>query len=306
MNQEKNNYPKVFIIVLQYNHSEETFKCLDSLQQITYPDFKVIVVDNASDAKHANSTRLYIKQDFEGKRDFLFISNDNNLGYAGGNNTGIKYAMENNADYVLILNNDTTVDPDFLNAMVKIAESDKSIGIVQSVIAEEGDKVYAGGPISWLNPYGQHSTLEPGNHIIESGYYAIGASMLIKRELIEDIGPMDDIYFLYREDIEYNLRARSKGWTIAIAKRSLIFHEMSVSAGSLGNAKIMYYNYRNMLLLAEQYAPWYIKFLLPLWVFFTILKQQLKMFIGRNTEISRMIITALKDYKKRQFGQKIF
>ena len=117
--------PKVSIIILNWNGLNDTVECLESLDKVTYPDYQVIVVDNGSTGGDARTLR-------ERFGDYVhIIENDKNYGYTGGVNIGIKYALNNlAADYILLLNNDTIVDPEFLTKMVELAESDNSIGIV--------------------------------------------------------------------------------------------------------------------------------------------------------------------------------
>ena len=297
------SYPKVFIIVLQYNHSEETLKCLDSLRELTYPNYRVITVDNASEAKHANRTRLYIEQYFGQRQQFVFIGNAENLGYGAGNNTGIEYALKNNADCVLILNNDTTVEPNLIEKLILTAQSDDRIGIVQAAINENGTVIYAGGPVQWFNPYGLHSSQKSDSAVLPPSYYAIGAAMLITKEVIEKLGAIDEKYFLYYEDADYSFRVHKAGYKIAVTKDSLVRHNVSASTVSMGLPLRLYYNYRNMLRFANKYAPFHIRLILPIWVFFTILKQRIKLLIGKQPEKSRAILKALYDYRHRNFGK---
>src|SRR4030042_2187559 len=134
--------PKVSIIILNWNGLEDTIECLNSLKKITYPNYKVILVDNGSKGNDARVLR-------EKFGDYIhLIENDRNYGYAKGVNIGIRYALANSAsEYILLLNNDTVVAPDFLNQLVKLAESDSSVGIV-------GPKTYYYGSSSRLESIG--------------------------------------------------------------------------------------------------------------------------------------------------------
>src|SRR3989338_2686668 len=126
--------PFVFIIILQYNNSQDTLKCLESLKELDYPNYQVVVVDNASQEAEVNNVKKFIESQPPkpnlliyqniNRFDVVLLENKENLGYAGGNNVGIEYALENGADYVFILNNYTTVGPDTLKKLVETAESD--------------------------------------------------------------------------------------------------------------------------------------------------------------------------------------
>ena len=122
--------PKVSIIILNWNSLDDTVHCLESLEKITYPNYDIIVVDNGSKGNDAE----ILREKFKGY--IHIIENDKNYGFPEGCNIGMRYALKNSApDYILLLNNDTTVAPDFLAEMVKIAESDPLIGIA-------GPKIY--------------------------------------------------------------------------------------------------------------------------------------------------------------------
>jgi len=119
--------PLVFIIVLNWNGKDDTLECLGSLQQLDYPNFETVVVDNGS----TDGSEDVIRSAFPSVN---FIQTGRNLGYAGGNNVGIKHALSHGADYVWLLNNDTTVDPNALTALVETAQADPKIAVVGSKI----------------------------------------------------------------------------------------------------------------------------------------------------------------------------
>ena len=187
------NYPKVSIIILNWNGLEDTIECLESLKKITYPNYEVIVVDNGSKGNDAQMLQ-------ERFGDYIhLIQNDRNYGFAEGNNIGIRYALDNSApDYLLLLNNDTVAAPDFLTELIKTAETDANIGIV-------GPKIYyydlvgkdnviwsAGGKISWwhLNVF-YHIGLRDGDlpkyQSIASVDWLTGSAMMFKRQIIENL-----------------------------------------------------------------------------------------------------------------------
>jgi len=150
--------PKVFIIILNWNGWSDTKECLESLEKVTYDNFEVILIDNASSEKfsiyNSQFTNLLITP----------IFNKENLGFAGGNNQGIKIALERGADYTLLLNNDTTVEPNFLTELVDAAENNKEFGIVGPIIHDykNREKIqFAGGKINWSKTRGTHQIVMP-------------------------------------------------------------------------------------------------------------------------------------------------
>src|SRR3989344_1501737 len=314
--------PSVFIIVLQYNNSQGTLRCLESLKELDYPNHQVVIVDNASQEAEINNIRQYLKskglqgsplETFESKGRPWIIENKENLGYAGGNNVGIEYALENGADYVFILNNDTTVGPDTLKKLVETAESDSKIGIVGPAI-KEGEKTAYFGKISWLKTELTHSHIPPaeiqGHPVnraplyLTSKEYIIGAAMLVKKEVLEKIEGFDEIYFLYFEDADFSIRARLAGYKLKVAPEAVINHKVSASTKHLGSPLILRYHMRNALIFNSLNAPWTIKPFLIFWAGYIVLKNLVKMFIMPSKVASAdAIIEGVLDFYKNRFGK---
>jgi len=243
---------RVFIIVLHYKNWKDTNECLKSLEKLDYDNCKIIVIDN----------------------------DKNNPGFAGGMNIGIKKALKQKADYVLLLNNDVIVSPNFLKELVKAGEKDKKIGILGPI----------GGKINWL--------YTKGIHVTRNNDYITGACMLVKREVVEKIGLMHEKYFLYYEDVEWCLRARKIGFKCVMVPESKIYHKVSQST-SEESFSYIYYHFRNGLLLAKRNAPFFIK-LLAYFVSFLIYAKQL---IKSPSKWTKGIKTGIKDFYKGRFGK---
>ena len=222
------NVKSVWVIVLNWNNWKLTNECLASLQRLDYDDFRVLVLDNGSTDGSAGRIR-------ERFPEVEIIELGANLGFAQGNNAGIRVALDRRADYVWLLNNDTTVDPRALRAMVERAEADPKIGAVGSAIyyATERERLWAwgGGYVNFL--LGQPQTfLRPVAD--ERIQYLAGASMLLRRSALESVGLLDEGFFLYWEDAEYCFRIRRAGWRLAVAGDSKVWHEVSATAGKKG------------------------------------------------------------------------
>ncbi len=307
---DQNNLPKVSIIILNWNGWQDTLECLDSLKKITYPNYEVIIIDNSSTNESVEKLKAQSeKLKVEGKS-YKFIENKENFGFAGGNNPGIKYAIENKADYVLLLNNDTIVDSGFLEKLVKAGESDRNFGIIGPKIYYETDKNriwFGGGYFSWLGG-GRHLEFDkidnkPLDETIKEVDFITGCCLLIKREVIEKIGLMNESFFLYYEDTEWSLRARKYGYKVIYAPASRIWHKVSRSVKPKTNPAVHYYHIRNALLLSKLHASKIIIGFIYIWSFFKYFKQIVKIiFFPEKKEIAKMIMRGIKDFYSGKFG----
>lgn len=263
----------VSIILINYNSSEDTVECLESLVQIKTPNCKytIIVVDNASKDVFELPASLE-------KSNIEVVRSDANKGFTGGNNLGIYYGIEKyNSDYVLLLNNDTTVDADFLKELVKTAESDPRIGMVGSKIyfskgreyhtnsyekAELGKVLwYAGGSIDWNHLAAFHrgvDEVDRGQFDTQTeSDFATGCSVLVKREILEKVGTFDKRFFLYLEDVDWSVRVTKAGYKVAFCPNSLVWHKNAGSSGGSGSKMQEYYQTRNRFLFTFKHGTWH-------------------------------------------------
>lgn len=295
--------PSVFIVILQYNNVQDTICCLNSVKNLAYPNFKAIVIDNASAETEKNVLREYVKNELESLGKISLVVNSQNLGYAGGNNVGIKYALSQGADYVLILNNDTTVKPNLLEKLVQVTEEEKAVGIVGPAIKEPGRTVYF-GKISWLKPELFHSTQPPKSNYLKTKEYTIGAAMLIKKEVLEKIEGFDEVFFLYFEDADFSWRAQQAGFKLRVVPEAVVHHQVSRSTTQLGSPLILRYHMRNALLFNSFNAPWSIRPFLIFWAGYVVIKNIVKMFIWPVKEpAADAIIEGVLDFYKNRFGK---
>jgi len=308
---------KVFIIIVNWNNWPDTLECLESLKNIDYPDYRIIVVDNGSTDGSAEKIKEYIKDIvpcFRQPADFIPVRC--NRGFAAGNNPGIDFALKNKADYVLLLNNDTTVDKDFLKRLAEAGEDNKKAGILGSSIYfySQPDKIwFLGGKFNWLKTRWTkgrgHLGLDfPVNELFKEKNQKVnfitGCCMLIKREAVEKIGNLDERFFLYYEDVDYCLRARKAGFDCLVVPSAKIWHKISSSVSGLGSPKILRYHYRNVMLLTEKNAPVLIRWLRHLWAGLIASKQIFKiLFFPSKREASQAIVKGIGNYYKRRFGK---
>jgi len=268
----------VVISLLNFNGKKNTLNCLKSLQNVRRDNFEltIVVVDNAS------KEEFDLKGGTIGDIHLVVVRNEKNLGFSGGHNVAIQYALENGADYVLILNNDTYVDKNFLEELLRVGEKDNEIGILIPKIyfapgfeyyrarysKEETGKVfwYAGGEMDWGNVIGRHKgvdEIDKGQFDkIELTDFATGCCMMVKRKVFEKVGMFDGKYFLYYEDNDLNIRAKKEGLKIVYVPKSVIWHKNAGSVGGSGSELQDYYITRNRLIFGMRYAPIRAKFAL--------------------------------------------
>jgi hypothetical protein len=238
-------YPVVTIITINYNQLQLTCQLLDSLRKVTYPALEVIVVDNHS---AIDPTEVISEKYPEVK---LLVSNEN-LGFAGGNNLGIQASK---GDYLLFLNNDTEVDPEFLEPLVALFESNPAAGAASSkILYHNSDEMiqYAGSTridpftgrskrIGWMEKdLGQHNVQRETD-------LAHGAAMMVPRRVIDKVGMMPEFFFLYYEEVDWCESIKKGGYKIYFVPDSKVYHKESMSIGK-GSTLKTYYMTRNRLL----------------------------------------------------------
>ncbi|MFH1181023.1 MAG: glycosyltransferase family 2 protein [bacterium] len=243
--------PKVSIVILNWNNYKDTKECLESLEKITYPNFELVVVDNGSSD---NSTKNIQKEFLR----HIFIYNNDNLGYAGGINAGIRRAFDNGADYIFTMNNDMLADKSFLEPLIEVMEKDEKIGLAgpATYCYPAKEKLYTAGEMIKYWKGGVRQIGLPKD-VVEVD--CLGGCFLIKREVIEKIGYFYEPYFLDFEETEYCLRAARAGFKIVSHPKSKIWHKVSLTLNKIP-ASSAYYYYRNKLLFVKRNAPFYIKY----------------------------------------------
>jgi hypothetical protein len=250
--------PKVTIVVLNWNAWEVTCDCIQSLWQIEYPNFETVLVDNGS----TNDSVEKLASRFP---DLPIIVNRANLGFAGGNNVGIRYALQHGAEYVLLLNNDTVVEKSFLGEMVRLAESDSRIGLLSPKIfySDPPDRIwYAGGEFNFWRGMATHPGMrrreDAPNSSTRDCTFATGCALLMNAQLIRDIGDLDESFFMVCEDTDLSIRALRAGFRIVYVDSAIVWHNESYTVRHTAGKWLRdYYNVRNTLLLARKHARFY-------------------------------------------------
>jgi len=234
----------VYIILLNYKGYRDTIECLESLTDLHYANYTVVVCDNAS----PDGSEQYIRAWAEENRKRLpikFLQTGANLGFAGGNNVGIRYALDHRAEYIWLLNNDTIVEADALAFMIDKMEANDRLGICGSRLMSYHHRDEIVGLAGWNCP-----VTSAGGHILKTEdmsrfTYVIGASMLFRREVFENVGLLQDDYFLYYEELDIAERIRGK-YEMDVALDSVVYHKEGASIGNQ-TAFSEFYSLKNCL-----------------------------------------------------------
>ncbi len=247
--------PSVAVLVLNWNGIDDTMECLESLLRVDYPRMEIIVVDNGSTV----SPRARIAAAFP---TVTILETGINKGFSGGNNDGLRYAMDQGHDYAFVLNNDTTVDPAVLREAVAVAESDTRIGVVGVKILayDQPDRIWvAYGEVT----YRQSLVRLIGFYSFDDGRFDTqrdvewvpGTAMLLRRKALQEVGLFDDDFFAYHEDVDWCVRARNLGYRVVFAPKPIIHHKVSRSSGGKGYVTPrQYLASRNMVLFVRKHA----------------------------------------------------
>lgn len=241
--------PSIAIILVNWNGYEDTLQCLHSLQKVNYKNFTPLIVDNGS----IDASVSILQKAFP---EIKLIQTKENLGFAGGNNVGIKWAYEQGFDYIFLLNNDTIVDEDILTAFVSAAKNKPKAGILGAQILRFDDpKIidHLGG--FWDEKKADFSSFHTGESYLQSYEmknvdYVCGCAFFIKKEVIQKIGYLDPRFFLIWEESDYCYKAKRNGFEIWTAPKAKLWHKISASFVG-GKPHTNYYWWRNRLLWIE-------------------------------------------------------
>lgn len=296
---------KISVVTINFNTAHETKEFLASVKKIKTTDFIVeaIVVDNGS--------KDVLTLTKEEKKGVTLIRSEVNTGFTGGNNIGLREALKRNADFVLVINNDTLLDTRLITNLLSVLESNPKIGVtVPKIYFAKGHEFhkdryrkdqlgkvfwYAGGFTDWAHVNGIHrgvDEVDQGQYENpESITFATGCCMLIKREVLGKVGLFDEKYFLYYEDADFTQRVLKAGYKIYYVPSAVLIHINAGSSGGAGSALQDYFMTRNQMLFGMAYAPIRTKI--------ALLRQSIRLlFNGRPNQKK-----AIHDYYVGKFGK---
>ena len=284
-------YPKVYIIILNYNSGNETMECIRSIKNITYPNYKIVMVDNHSN----DSSRTTISENFPEE---TLISCDENRGYAAGNNIGIKYALEAGAEYICLLNSDVIVERDFLEPLIETLVSDSKIGMVGPCICDyyHRDIIQAmGANINLCTglAMGKYKG-KMFNEIKEESLkvdYLGGACFIFKKSVVDKIGLIPENYFLFYEETEFCLKAERAGFSLFCLPSSRVYHKRSATISKFKGLSYFFLN-KNRIVFMRRNANFIQKLIFTVYI---IIETFGRMLIrGESSKLFKIYITGLK------------
>jgi hypothetical protein len=297
-----NMNPKIGIIIVNYNGEKYTNDCIKSVLKSSYQNYLVIVVDNASTD---NSVKLL--EEFNNK--IVIIKNNENLGFSGANNIGIKYALENECEYVLLLNNDTEIDKDLIKNMVDSSMKNNNAIISPKIYYyNEPNKIWsAGGGLNWKKGLSFHY----GQNEIDKGQYdqqkeidfATGCCILIHKSIFDKIGFLAEEYFLYFEDTDFCVRAKRAGIEILYEPSAKLWHKVSSTTGGEESLITLYYGNRNRLYFNDKFNKKN-KFYYLTYFYITRLIKFIMWLLKGQKDKTVIILRAFRDYKEGKMGIK--
>lgn len=300
-------FPKVHIVILNWNGWQDTIECVESCLRLRYDSYEIVIVDNAS----SDGSERILRDKFP---QVTIAQTGDNLGYSGGNNVGIRYALAHGAEYVWLLNNDTKVDPAALEEMVRIAKVDTTVGMV-------GPKILLYSRPGHLNCIGSTINLRTGQPSLiglgeeDDGRFddvremdtLSGCSLLVRKEVIDTVGLMDERFFLFYEETDWILRAKRAGFKMMYVPGARIWHKVSASVGGHQSPLMLYYMMRNNPLLMRNNvsAPAFVVFI-AIFLCFVVPKKIINvLLLNRDRRYQKMtaILRGVRDFFCGRFGR---
>ncbi|MHA7130734.1 glycosyltransferase family 2 protein [Algoriphagus namhaensis] len=248
--------PRTAIVLVNWNGFDHSLKCLESLSKVNYESFKIFLVDNGSEEKEGKKLEELFPK-------IHLIENAKNLGFTGGNNIGINLALKEGFEQILLLNNDTEVEPNFLAELSRFSREHPECGAVQPIIhsMENRSKVWSAGG-KWNFLFSRAITLNNSkNSYPEKIDWITGCAILVRADVIKKVGLLDDAFFAYFEDVDWSLRMKKAGYSLGFCSHSIVYHEAGASSkdnskeGTL-SSRVFYLHSRNQFFLIRKHSSW--------------------------------------------------
>ena len=242
------------IVVLNWNGIQDTLLCLDSLLQQTYDDYHIVVVDNGSNMNDVRQLEDYQKQNTD---IISVIYNKKNLGFAGGVNTGIRWALKNSYSHIALFNNDALAKKEWLSSLMTAIKANKTGIATGLLLHQDGKTIDSSG--DWYSKWGLPFPRNRGDHTVfasKDGFVfgASGGATLYKSELFNDIGLFDEDFFAYYEDVDISFRAQLAGWKVAYTSTAVAYHKQGATSSKIPGFTV-YQTFKNLPWLFIKNVP---------------------------------------------------
>jgi len=285
--------PLLFAITLNWNCCQDTIECLASMDRLDYPNLRLLLVDNGS----TDGTVHAVTQKFPNVQ---IIVNQQNLGFAGGFNVGLRYALSENAEHILILNNDTEIDSMALRHMLKEARND--VGMIAPKIYYHADshRIWSVGgdiqPLTIEKTNDAHGQLDVGqwDTTIEREFFT-GCVLLLSRQLLTKVGLFDEQFFMYYEDSDLSLRARRANFKLLLVPQAHVWHKVAVSSGGTDSPNERYWMARSSILFFYKHVSGWRWFIVIPYRIGSGVKTILRLLWGRQYTAAKAYIRGLYD-----------
>jgi len=350
--QESKAWPKVAIIVLNWNGWRDTIECLESLQRLTYPNYQIIVVDNGSTDDSVEKIKAWARGDipviskffdydssikpvqwieydrtiaerggtpeeevrikqYPSNRRIILIKTGENSGYAGGNNVGINYALKTGSRYIFLLNNDTVVHPQVLDSTIEILENNNHIGAISPKILWHNDPTriwYAGAKFKlWRGDIQHIGMLQPDGPKfsgVQTTEHVTGCALIARRELFEEVGLLNEDYFLIHEDCDWSLQVKKRtSFVLAVNLDARIWHKAGgISASGRIKPISAYFSNKHRLLLVFRHGSFLEKLFFSI---FYVCSRPIKftyLILKSRKDLVRAELEAVFDFLQNRYG----
>lgn len=258
MNPKDHSLPAVVAVVLNYNGMKFLPQCLDDLHSQDYANIRVILSDNGSTDESLTWVRAHYP-------DVCIIENNSNLGWAAGNNAGIRQALAWKADWVWVINYDVAIDDSCVSRLVEYGKAKPNVGLLAPLIHyfEPRHEVwFSGGKVDPSIFYTWHCrSLNEFQALPQANRFITGCAMMVRRQVFERIGLIDERFFMYLEDVDFSLRATAAGYSLAVVEDAGFYHKAhfggSGSGQDMGSPFMRYHQFRSKLLFWRKHAGWW-------------------------------------------------
>ena len=297
------NLEKIAIILINYNGKEYNEECIKSIFESSYKNLEVIVVDN--DSKDGSPELL--REQFGEKINLIMAGK--NLGFSGANNIGIRKAIEDGCDYVVLLNNDTLIDKNLISNMLNASKEENDAVISPKIYYYDNKDIIwsAGADMRWkkgvTDQRGINQKDDGSYDKREKVEFGTGCCLLIPSKVIKEVGYLADDYFLYYEDTDYCMRIREKGFNIVYEPTAVLYHKESASTGGNLSKLYIYYNTRNRLIFNKRFNSKNKASYMP-YFYVTRVARCILWSIKGRTDLVKATFSAIYDYKKNINGFK--